>query len=84
MSSIYYFAAPVDSGCFIGCDHRHQTIASAVACINCAGGYVVAVQNGELRALNSAEEREFQALVHGEAELFKPLPPLNGKWRFET
>lgn len=83
MSSIFYFAAWTDSGCFLGCEHEHPTIISAVVCIGCAGGYAVAVENGELRALNSVEERQFQALVHGEPELLKPLPPLNGKWTFE-
>jgi hypothetical protein len=83
MSLLYYFAAWTDSGCFLGCDHEHPTIISAVSCIPCAGGYVVAVENGELRALNSVEERQFQALVHGAPEPLKPLPPLNGKWTFE-
>jgi hypothetical protein len=59
-------------------------MASAVACISCAGGYVVAVENGKMRALNDAEEREFQRLVHGELKSLKMIPPANGKLTFET
>ena len=60
MKSIYYFAAWTDSECLLGCDHEHQTITTAVACISCAGGYVIAVENGVLRALTDDEEAEFQ------------------------
>src|SRR5207248_819184 len=60
MPSLYYFAAWTDSGCLLGCDHQHQTVMSATSCIACAGGYVVAVENGELRALEDEEEAEFQ------------------------
>ncbi len=58
---IYYLAAWTDSGCLRGCDHEHQTVLEAVACISCAGGYVIAVENKVYRALNDAEEAEFQA-----------------------
>jgi len=60
MNSIYYFAAWTDSGFLLGCDHEHQTVAEAVACISWAGGYVVAVENNALRALTDDEEAEFQ------------------------
>lgn len=60
MSSIYYFAAWTDSGCLLGCDHEHQTVSDAVACISCAGGYVIAVENSVYRPLNDIEEAEFQ------------------------
>jgi hypothetical protein len=48
----------------LGCGHEHHTIASAAACIS-KPGYVVAIENGRLRALNDAEEAEFQRAVHG-------------------
>ena len=60
MKSIYYFAAWTDSECLLGCDHEHQTVTEAVACISCAGGYVIAVENKVLRALTDDEEAEFQ------------------------
>ena len=60
MNSIYYFAAWTNSECLLGCDHEHQTVTAAVACISCAGGYVIAVENGMLRALTDDEEAEFQ------------------------
>ena len=60
MNSIYYFAAWTDSGFLLGCDHEHQTVTDAVACISCAGGYVIAVENNVLRALTDEEEAECQ------------------------
>jgi len=60
MSSMYYFAAWTDSGFFLGCSHEHETIAEADSCIPCAGGYVVAVENGVMRSLTADEEAEFQ------------------------
>jgi hypothetical protein len=65
MSSTFYFSAWTDSGCLLGCEHEHQTVTSAAACISCAGGYVVAVENGTLRALTDAEEAEFQHAMYG-------------------
>jgi hypothetical protein len=60
--AVFYFAAWTDSGCLCGSDHQHQTVLSAMACINTAGGYVVAVEtrSGLLRELTDAEEAEFQ------------------------
>jgi hypothetical protein len=65
MRSTFYFAAWTDSGCLLGCDHEHPTVASAVACITFAGGYVIAVEKNELRALTDAEEEEFQHAMYG-------------------
>jgi hypothetical protein len=65
MSSLHYFAAWTDSECLLGCDHEHATVISAVACIATAGGYVVAVEKGELRQLNYKEEAEFQFAMYG-------------------
>jgi hypothetical protein len=67
MKDIYYFTAWTDSGCLLGCDHQHQTVASAVACSpsGSAGSYVIAVENQKLRELNEGEEIEFQRLKYG-------------------
>jgi hypothetical protein len=65
MRSTFYFAAWTDSGCLLGCDHEHQTVTSAVACITCAGGYVIAVEKGVLRGMTDAEEAEFQHAMYG-------------------
>jgi hypothetical protein len=65
MGSTFYFSAWTDSGCLLGCDHQHQTVTSATACISCAGGYVIPVENGVLRALTDAEELEFQHAMYG-------------------
>jgi len=65
MKDLYYFAAWTDSGCLLGCDHHHQTVASAAACISCGGAYVIAVENGKYRALNNVEEAEFQKAMYG-------------------
>ena len=67
MSSTFYFSAWTDSGCLLGCPHEHPTVASAVACISCAGGYVIAVEKGVLRALTDVEEVEFQKAMYGSA-----------------
>jgi len=61
MDPLYYFAAWTDSGCLLGCSHAHASPSEAVACIDCAGGYVVAVEKGVSRALTPDEEAEFQA-----------------------
>jgi hypothetical protein len=63
MTSLYYFAAWTDSGCLLGCSHEHGTVGEAVACFSCAGGYVVAVENGVLRALMTEEESQFQLAI---------------------
>jgi hypothetical protein len=63
--AIYYFAAWTDSNCLLGCSHEHSTVLSAAACISQAGGYVVAVENGALRALTEVEEIDFQHAMYG-------------------
>lgn len=66
MKDLYYFAAWTDSGCLCGCDHKHNTVASAVACkAPYAGSYVVAVERGQLRELNVEEEIEYQRTQYG-------------------
>ena|SRR5580692_2756897 len=65
MHSTFYFAAWTDGGCLLGCGHEHQTVTSAVACITCAGGYVIAVEKRVLRALTDPEGEEFQDAMFG-------------------
>jgi hypothetical protein len=64
MSSLHYCAASTNSGFFLTCDDRHSTIGEAAACVSCAGGYIVAVEKGVMRALQREEEAEFQSIVH--------------------
>jgi hypothetical protein len=63
MTSIYYSAAWTECGCLISCWHEHETVAEAASCIPCAGGYVVAVENGSTRSLTAEEESESQCAV---------------------
>jgi hypothetical protein len=60
MTPKYYSAAWTDSGLLLGCSHEHKIVTAAMSCIPCAGGYVVAVENGVMRSLAPHEEREFQ------------------------
>ena len=79
MSPLYYFAAWTDSGCLLGCDHQHVSVISAVACVASAGGYVVAVDEGQLRELSPKEEIEFQFAMYGTGLLrdrLRALTPL--------
>ena len=83
--ALSYFAAWTDSGCLFGCSHQHQTIASAVPCIASAGGYVIAVEDGELRELTSKEEAEFQNAIYGvqtqeQRRRANVIPMLPAKW----
>ena len=71
MKKVHYCAAWTDSGFFLGCDHEHPTVTSAVACINVAGGYVVAVET-YFRELNDDEEAEFQLARYGVSPERKP------------
>jgi hypothetical protein len=67
---LYYLAAYADSDSHgvVGCEHRHQTTCSAAACISKAGGYVVAIDDGKLRALTESEEAQVQAAMCGTPE----------------
>jgi len=60
MTSICYTVGWDDSGCLLSCWHEHPTISEAAECINCAGAYVLAIENGVLRVLTADEEAEFQ------------------------
>jgi hypothetical protein len=60
MTSMYYSAAWTDFGFLLGCSHEHKAVTEATCCIPCAGGYVVAVENGAMRGLRAEEQFEFQ------------------------
>jgi hypothetical protein len=77
MDDLHYFAAYTDSGCLIGCEHEHATVISAVACCSRAGSYVIAVESGELRELNSREEVEFQFAMYGHMSTMDKLRRLS-------
>jgi hypothetical protein len=81
--ALYYFAAWTDSGCLLGCEHQHETVISAVACsAPVAGGYVIAVEDDVLRALDDQEEAEFQHAMYGieknkqQATVLVPIKPV--------
>lgn len=78
MSFTYYLAVDSD-GIVSTCIHQHQTVASAVACITWAGGYVVGVEDGIMRALTDAEEAEFQSAMYGRASV-SILDPASVYW----
>ena len=63
MKSTYYSAAWTDSECFLSWSHEHETIVEAVPCIQCAGGYLVGIENGVMRSLSPKEKSEFQSLI---------------------
>jgi len=64
MTSICYSAVWTDSGFLLSCWHEHPTIREAAECINYAGAYVLATENGALRALTVDEEAEFQRAIY--------------------
>ena len=69
MGKRYYAAVHTDSGtCLLGCDHKHQNVMTAAACISEAGGYVVAVRRGKYFPLTKDEDAEFQKLMYGHPE----------------
>lgn len=64
MTAIFYFAAWTDSACFCSCWHEHRTVGEAADCISYAGAYVIAVEDGVMRALTAEEEAQFQRAIH--------------------
>ena len=78
MANLYYFAAWTNSGCLCGCDHNHPTVLSAVVCAQSAGAgsYVVSVEDGQYRALDKKEERDFQLAMYGTGILRSSLRAL--------
>jgi hypothetical protein len=83
MGKRHYVAVHTDSGCVLGCDHKHQNVTTATACISEPGGYVVAICRGKTLQLTEAEEAEFQKAMYGRTESVKQTPDLalllNGK-----
>ena len=79
MSVTYYRAVDAADQIVCECIHEHQTVASAVACITWAGGYVVGVEDGIMRGLTDAEEAEFQSAMYGRASKSK-LGPASAYW----
>ena len=71
MNNICYNAAYTEGECLIACNHEHQTVIAAAACISWIGGYVVGVENGTIRALTDAEEAEFQDAMYGSKVEFR-------------
>lgn len=69
MGKRYYVAVTTDSDWLCFCDHKHQNVATATACISEAGGYVVAVRRRTYLPLTDAEEAEFQRAMYGHEEL---------------
>lgn len=65
MGKRHFVAVHTDSGCILGCDHKHQNIATATACISQPGGYVVAVRRGKYFPLTELEEAEFRKAMFG-------------------
>jgi hypothetical protein len=62
----WYHAAYADGGKYLRlCLHLHATIISAAACVSTAGEYVVASENGLIRALTTVEEAEYEYAQYG-------------------
>ncbi len=67
----HFVAVHTDSGCLLGCNHKHANVTTATACISQSGGYVVAVRRGKILQLTGAEEAEFQKAMYGREERSK-------------
>ena len=67
MSAVFYHAAHADGKFIRLCSHRHGTVSSAYECRSSAEEYVVAIENGVLRALTRTEERE-SPLLYAESD----------------
>jgi hypothetical protein len=73
----YYVAAWTDSDCLCCCEHEHQNVACAVACINTCGGFVLAFEAAQMRGLTPKEMTEFQQAMFGKPRTRKDRPPNN-------
>ena len=74
----WYHAAYADDGKNLRlCNHLHATIISATACMTSAGEYVVASENGVLRALTIMEEVEYEYALYGRV-LSHTIKPISG------
>lgn len=78
MISTWYHAAYADGGKYLRlCSHPHATVISAAACVSSAGEYVVASENGLIRALTIVEEVEYQYALYGRV-LSHSIKPVSG------
>jgi len=69
MGQRHFVAVYTDSGCILSCDHKHQNITTAAACISQPGGYLVAVRRRKYLPLTETEEAEFQRAMFGREDL---------------
>jgi hypothetical protein len=69
-----FVAVNTDSGCILGCKHKHQNVTTATACISQPGGYVVAVRRRKYLPLTEVEETEFQKAMFGRDEAREQAP----------
>jgi hypothetical protein len=65
MGTRHFVAVHTDSGCILGCEHKHRNVTTATACISQPGGYVVAVRRRKYLPLTELEEAEFQRAMFG-------------------
>jgi hypothetical protein len=65
MGKRHIVAVYTDSGCILGCEHKHKNVTTATACISEPGGYVVAVRRRKYLPLTESEEAEFQRAMFG-------------------
>jgi hypothetical protein len=87
MRSTHCPAAWIDSGCFIVCEHKHETLVDAVSCIPGADGYVVSIENGVMRSLSRKEESNFESVIRATFEcppLFTAVPAAGSRARAST
>jgi hypothetical protein len=71
----YYVAAWTDSDCLCCCEHEHQNVACAVACISTCGGFVLAFEGAQIRGLTGREMAEFDHAMFGKPGTKKERPP---------
>jgi hypothetical protein len=76
---VHYEAVYTDSGCRLGCVHKHKTVTTATNCISEPGGFVVRVSRNKYCELNEAEEAEFRRAMYGDKKKRQLCLPLFGK-----
>ena len=78
MRKRHFVAVYTDSGCILDCNHKHQNITTAAACISQPGGYVVAVRRRKYLPLTEVEEAKFQKAMFGRAARASDSAPVGG------
>jgi hypothetical protein len=76
MGKRHFEAVCTDSGCIIGCPHKHRNVITATACVSQPGGYVVAIDKHGYEELNEAEELQFQSAMYGRRTFKKRVADL--------